>query len=158
MKNNGEFPIRTIIIETFKEEINQPKTVIKYEPMTACAKSVYEYSTTIEYNKNYLIPKPHENKLKINILYYDESLLINNMLSDYCAYIQMNIAGTFYGCHKMSLFNLISEKVKTSDREFILITSGSSAENIYSKISYIYNIREYYILCSGNEKKAITII
>ena len=101
---------------------------------------------------NYYIPKGNENKLKLNILYYDESLIKNMKISEYCSYIQMNINGTFYGCHNMSLLNLVIEKIKKSDREFILITSGSSAEKVYNKIGNINNIREYYIYCCAKEK------
>lgn len=116
----------------------------------ACAEVVQRFTVETKplYKKNYLKPKKPENRLKLNILYYDESLLKDMTLSDFCAFIQMNIAGTFYGCHKMNLFDLVSQKVRSSDRQFILITSGSSAENIYSKISNLYNIREYYIFCS----------
>ena len=142
-------------IITHKMEVS-PEIVYIPTKSFACAKSTYEIicTTTIKNKENHLIPKIPEKRLKLNILYYDECLLKNIHLSDYCAYIQMNIDGTFYGCHKMSLFNLVSEKVRLSDREFILITSGSSAENIYNKVSNIKNIREYYILCSGNENKS----
>ena len=133
------------------------RTPIKIVPLkfNACAKLAYDIiCKTIKNKENYLLPKIPEKRLKLNILYYDEYLLKNIHLSDYCAYIQMNIDGTFYGCHKMGLFNSVSEKVRLSDREFILITSGSSAEYIYNKISNIKNIREYYILCSENENKS----
>ena len=138
----------------FKKE--EPKYI--YNNLKACAEVVgrviVETKPINNDKKNYLKPKNPENRLKLNILYYDESLLKNRTLSDFCAYIQMNIAGTFYGCHKMDLFNLVIQKIRSSDRQFILITSGSNAENIYSNISNLYNIREYYILCSGNEKKS----
>ena len=134
--------------------VNNIKPILnKYN---ACAEVVSRITVETKpiYKKNYLKPKNPENRLKLNILYYDESLLKDMTLSDFCAFIQMNIAGTFYGCHKMNLFDLVSQKVRSSDREFILITSASSAENIYSKIYNFFNIREYYILCSGNEKKS----
>ena len=143
---------------TKTKTITESFPIYNYENYTSSCEMVQNIITkTIpinDYNKNnYLIPKTQENRLKLNILYYDELLLKNMMLNCYCAYIQMNISGTFYGCHKMELFNLICEKLKNGDRQFILITSGSGAEKIFNKISNIYNIREYYILCSNNEKK-----
>jgi hypothetical protein len=141
--------------KTYKHSIHIEPPKYQNLNLMACAKLAdYVIHEKIIERKNCLLPKTKENRLKLNILYYDESLLKDMDLSNYCAYIQMNIAGTFYGCHKMSLFNLVCEKIKMSDRQFILITSGSSAEKIYNKISNIGNIREYYILCSGNEKKS----
>ena len=47
----------------------------------------------------------------------------------------------------LELFKLICEKIKNSNKKFILITSGSSAEKIYEKCLYMEEIREYYIYC-----------
>ena len=99
---------------------------------------------------NYYIPK--QQKLKLNILYYDESLIENMNASDYCAYLQMNIQGTFYGCHNLFMFYSICNKIKKSDRDFILISSGSSFEKIYEFIKENNKIREYYIYCYNIEK------
>ena len=68
---------------------------------------------------NYYVP--NKGKMKLNIIYYSDSLLKDMETSDYCAYLQMNIKGTFYGCHNMNLLNLICEKIRKSDRDFILI-------------------------------------
>ena len=95
---------------------------------------------------------PKKDKMKLNIIYYSDSLLKDMETSDYCAYLQMNIKGTFYGCHNMNLLNIICDKIRKSDRDFILITSGSSAEKVYNKISNLNNIKEYYIYCFYKEK------
>ena len=91
-------------------------------------------------------------KMNLNIIYYSDSLLKDMELSDYCAFLQMNINGTFYGIHNMNLLNLIYNKIRKSDRDFILITSGSSAEKVYQKLGNLTNIREYYIYCFLKEK------
>ena len=99
---------------------------------------------------NYYTPK--KDKTKLNIIYYSDSLLKDMETNDYCAYLQMNIQGTFYGCHNMNLLNLVCDKIRKSDRDFILITSGSSAEKVYNKISSLSNIKEYYIYCIYKDK------
>ena len=105
------------------------KTVYFSNPTPVFNKCISSCNMTIQivkadipnnlYNKNdldYYIPKNNENKLKLNILYYDESLLENMNQNEYCAYLQMNINGTFYGCHNMHLLDLIIEKIKKSDK------------------------------------------
>ena len=157
--------IHPIIYETYsytvENKVSDKIKSIPFQPLNSCYHMVLLGTTTEnktlnncndKTDLNYYIPKSNENKLKLNILYYDECLLKNMIVSEYCAYIQMNINGTFYGCHNMSLLNLVIEKIKKSDREFILITSGSSAEKIYKKIGNIKNIREYYIYCCIKEK------
>ena len=91
-------------------------------------------------------------KYNLNILYYDEHLRDEEENSDNCSFIEMNINGTFYGCHNFELFKIICEKIKNKNKEFILLSSGSAAKKIYDYCSNIKEIREYYIYCFYKEK------
>ena len=91
-------------------------------------------------------------KYNLNILYYDEHLRDGEENSDNCSFIEMNINGTFYGCHNFELFKIICEKIKNKNKEFILLSSGSAAKKIYDYCSNIKEIREYYIYCYYKEK------
>ena len=64
----------------------------------------------------------------------------------------MNLNGTFYGCHYFELFEKVCEKIKRNKNEFILISSGVSAEKIFDFCSNMKEIREYYIYCHEKEK------
>ena len=64
----------------------------------------------------------------------------------------MNLNGTFYGCHYFELFEKVYEKIKRNKTEFILISSGVSAEKIFDFCSNMKEIREYYIYCHEKEK------
>ena len=64
----------------------------------------------------------------------------------------MNITGTFYGCHNLNLFNLVLNKIKNKNKEFILLSSGSSAEKIYTHWLNMKEIRECYIYCWDKSK------
>ena len=44
-------------------------------------------------------------KINLNILYYDENLKLTIENKGICSYFEMNISGTFYGCHSLELFN-----------------------------------------------------
>ena len=90
--------------------------------------------------------------MKLNILYYDESLKDNEENSDNCTFFQMNIKGTFYGCHNLNLFKLVLNKIKNKNKEFILLSSGSSAEKIYTHCLNMKEIRECYIYCWNKSK------
>ena len=68
------------------------------------------------------------NKCKLYILYYDENLKNKDENKDICTFFEMNLLGTFYGCHYFELFKNICEKIKRNKIKFILISSGSSAE------------------------------
>ena len=81
-------------------------------------------------------------KYNLNILYYDEHLRDGEENSDNCSFIEMNINGTFYGCHNFELFKIICEKIKNKNKEFILLSSGSAAKKIYD---YCSNIKEISI-------------
>ena len=91
-------------------------------------------------------------KLNLNILYYDEHLRDIEENSDNCSFFEMNTNGTFYGCHYFELFKIVCDKLIKSKKEFILLTSGSSAKKIYDYCSNIKSIREYYIYCYLREK------
>ena len=93
-------------------------------------------------------------KLELNILYYDELLKKTEENNFNCSFFKMNIKGTFYGCHNKNLFKFICEKIRNSNIEFILISSGSSAEKIYDYWSDICQIKNYYIYCLGTDKYA----
>ena len=82
-------------------------------------------------------------KYNLNILYYDEHLRDGEENSDNPPPIEMNINGTFYGCHNFELFKIICEKIKNKNKEFILLSSGSAAKKIYDYCSNIKEIREY---------------
>ena len=91
-------------------------------------------------------------KLPLNIIYYDENLKDNGgENSDNCTFFQMNIIGTFYGCHNFELFELVCEEIKKRDKQFILLCSGSSAEKVFNFCSDMEQIREYYIFCFKKE-------
>lgn len=55
-------------------------------------------------------------KYNLNILYYDEHLRNEEENSDNCSFIEMNINGTFYGCHNFELFKIICEKIKNKNK------------------------------------------
>jgi len=86
-------------------------------------------------------------KYNLNILYYDEHLRDEEENSDNCSFIEMNINGTFYGCHNFELFKIICEKIKNKNKEFILLSSGSAAKKIYDYcFKYKRDKRILYIL------------
>ena len=103
-------------------------------------KSIYSYNS-----------KKHVKKINLNILYYDENLN-NEENSDNSSFLFLNIDGTFYGCHYFELFKIVLEKIKNNNKEFILISSGSSAKKIFDYCSNIKEIKEYYIYCYQKEK------
>ena len=110
---------KEIIEELFKEEYEESDISFK--------------STNKNINK----------KLQLNILYYDESLKDNEENSDNCTFLQMNTNGTFYGCHNLDLLQLVLNKIKNTNKEFILLSSGSSAEKIYP---YCLGMKEIFIV------------
>ena len=113
-----------------------------------------KYSFTSNIGTSYLIKKKISKikKFNLNILYYDEHLKDNEENSDNCSFIEMNINGTFYGCHNFELFKAVCLKLINKNKEFILLTSGSSAQKIYNYCSSIKEIREYYIYCFRKDK------
>ena len=96
--------------------------------------------------------KPFKKQIILNILYYDESLLDKEENNDNCSFLQINTKGTFYGCHNFDLFKNVCEKIKKGGKEFILLSSGSSAEKIFNYCMNMKEIREFYIYCYLKEK------
>ena len=90
-------------------------------------------------------------KYDLNIIYYDENLKKKEN-NDNCTFFDMNINGTFYGCHYFELFKIVCEKIKNKKKEFILITSGSCSKKVFDYCSNIEEIREYYIYCFKVDK------
>ena len=89
-----------------------------------------------------------------NILYYDENLITSSENNEICSFFKINNQGTFYGIHNFDLFKYICEKIKDSNKSFLLISSGSSSEKIFNYISDI-NVKEfkaYYIYCYEKAK------
>ena len=91
-------------------------------------------------------------KYNLNILYYDEHLRDSEENSDNCSFIEMNTNGTFYGCHNFELFKIVCEKLVKSQKEFILLSSGSCAQKIFDYCLNIKEIREYFIYCFLKDK------
>jgi hypothetical protein len=90
----------------------------------------------------------------LNILYYDENLITSSENNEICSFFKLKNQGTFYGIHNFDLFKYICEKIKDSNKSFILISSGSSSEKIFNYISDI-NVKEfkaYYIYCYEKAK------
>jgi len=120
-------------IEKLEKNIND-----KYKLEGSCS--------NIQRNK-YESPKQKKiPKRNLNILFYDENIN-NEENSDICAFISLNIDGTFYGCHYFELFKIILEKIKNTKKNFILICSGSSSKKIFDYCSNISIINSYYIFC-----------
>ena len=118
-------------------------------------KEYLKYKKVVEFNElmNKIIKKhKNEKKYNLNIIYYDEHLRDEEENSDNCSFIEMNINGTFYGCHNFKLFKLVCEKIKNNQKQFILISSGSAAKKIYDYCSNIKEIREYFIYCWLKDK------
>ena len=59
-------------------------------------------------NKNFNISR--NQKINLNILYYDENLKLKTENKDICTYFEMNLSGSFYGCHSLELFNNVCKK------------------------------------------------
>ena len=86
--------------------------------------------------------------LFLNIIYYDENLL-NKENSLNCAFFKLKIKGTFYGCHNFQLLKYILKNVKNSKKDFVLISSGKSANQIFNYCSDTPEIKYYFIYCNN---------
>ena len=106
----------------------------------------------IDYAQKVIQKIKEEKKYNLNIIYYDEHLRNKEENTDNCSFIEMNLNGTFYGCHNFELFKIVCEKIKRNKTQFILISSGSAAKKIYDYCSNINEIREYFIYCLLKEK------
>ena len=147
LKNINSESIITNIID--KNDRKKRKMTINY----SIIKSKIENNSSTD-NTKILNDKKPIKKYDLNILYYNENLKNeeNKEDNDNCAFFDMNINGTFYGCHNFELFKIVLEKIKNNEKEFILITSGSAAEKINE---YCYNfqyIKECYIYCFNVKK------
>ena len=91
-------------------------------------------------------------KYNLNIIYYDELLLEERENNDNSTFLSININGTFYGCHYYELFKIICQKIINSKKEFILISSGSSAQKVFDYCSNIKEIKAYLIYCFNKDK------
>ena len=136
-----------------QESVESKLNKIKKEKQKLAQKKLDEfyYQTQLITNKLEKIINKNK-KYNLNILYYDEHLKGNEENSDNCSFIIMNTNGTFYGCHNFQLFKIVCEKIKDKQKQFILISSGSSAKKIYDYCSNIKVIREYFIYCFQKNK------
>ena len=89
-------------------------------------------------------------KLNLNIIYYDENLK-NEENSLYCAFFKMGNTGTFYGCHNFQLLKYVLKKIKDTNKDFAIISSGKSANLVFNYCSVIPEIKYYFIYCSAVE-------
>ena len=137
-----------------------------YQSVEMKAKAMYEKEK--EHEKQYLKYKKekeileladkiikkqkNEKKYNLNIIYYDEHLKDEEENADNCSFIEMNINGTFYGCHNFELFKIVCDKLQKNQKQFILISSGSAAKKIYDYCSNVKEIREYFIYCWLKDK------
>ena len=135
-------------MEKYNEEKSLQKEINKIKKSTLSDSFSYKINFKISKSKNSAKPK----KYNLNILYYDEHLKNDEENSDNCSFIEMNTNGTFYGCHNFELFKIVCDKLKKTEKEFILLSSGSCAEKIFQYCSNINQIREYYIYCFLKEK------
>ena len=90
-------------------------------------------------------------KLNLNIIYYDE-FLKNEENSLNCAFFKMRNAGNFYGCHNFQLLKYVLKKIKDTNKDFVIISSGRSANLVFNYCSVIPEIKFYFIYCSAVEK------
>ena len=130
-----------------QEEIKEKNNIKNFKEDN---KNVIQGENT--FNNNIQILKEKKiKKYNLNIIYYDENLK-NKENSENSSFFDMNINGTFYGCHHFELFKTVCKKIKNNQKEFILITSGSSAQKIIDYCSKYKFIREYYIYCFNINK------
>ena len=89
-------------------------------------------------------------KLNLDIIYYDEKLK-NEENSLNCAFFKMRNTGTFYGCHNFQLLKYVLKKIKDTNKVFVIISSGKSANLVFNYCSVIPEIKFYFIYCSAVE-------
>ena len=133
---------------------NKPNEPISPSPNISLFDDNEEEYTKNKINMNIVHAQKEKTskRFNLNILYYDEHLRDSRENSDNCSFIEMNTNGTFYGCHYFELFKIVLEKLVKSKKEFILLSSGSSAQKIFDYCSDIKQIREYYIYCYLKDK------
>ena len=133
-----------------KKIIDQEKTLEELGIENNSKIFVFDVENSNDISQN-IKEKKEIQKYSLNIIYYDENLL-NKENSDNCSFLNLNMNGTFYGCHYFELFKIVCEKIKKNKKEFILITSGSCAEKIFNYCSNINEIRDYLIYCYNEGK------
>ena len=140
--------------KNYLEEIKKYTTLKKDTNNFLTPKKKYSFISGTSIGNNSSIQKQISKikKYNLNILYYDENLKNNEENSDNCSFIEMNINGTFYGCHNFELFKTVCGKLINNKKEFILLSSGSCAQKIFDYCSSIKEIREYYIYCYLKDK------
>ena len=128
----------------------QPPTKVGFQKVFNKSKILKKFSYILSISK-----KNSGNEITsicLNILYYDENLISSSENNEICSFFKMKNKGTFYGVHNFDLFKYICEKIKGSNKSFILISSGSASEKIFNHISDIDEFKEYYIYCYKKNK------
>ena len=96
------------------EKLNQAKKKlqeINKNKVLCCFPYEEEKNSDInQLNSQYYEEKNEMKKYNLNILYYDENLRDKGENSDNCTFFDLNINGTFYGCHYFELFKIVCEK------------------------------------------------
>ena len=156
-------------IESVSSKINKYKeikqTLLKngFLNRSSFPNEIFEYNITNSENNNiirYIISNEIDNylnnikekRINLNILYYDEKLKKKDENKDISTFFEMNVNGTYYGCHNFELFKKVCEKIRRNETEFILISSGYAADKIFEYCLNMNEIREFYIYCSYKEK------
>ena len=129
-----------IISETIKDDNSNDQNIVEKEKKLNNILSKESKKEYLKKGEKINIIKKYD----LNIIYYDENLK-NPENSDNCSFFDMNINGTFYGCHYFELFKIVCEKIKNTKKEFILISSGSCSKKVFDHCSNIEEIRKYIL-------------
>ena len=136
-----------------KDNPFNPNTKAGYNKIFNKSKILKKFIYIISNSKKNSGNQVQQNKnICLNILYYDENLIASSENNEICSFFKMKNQGTFYGIHNFDLFMYICEKIKDSNKRFILICSGSCSEKIFNYISDINEIQGYYIYCYNKPK------
>ena len=99
---------------------------------------------------NRCFPDKLKEKEEVEFIYESKKITSESTINKIINYYGKKIK--IYFSHNFELFKIVLEKIKNNQKEFILITSGSSAEKI---IDYCYKfqfVRECYIYCFNLKK------
>ena len=93
-------------------------------------------------------------RFNINIIHYDVNLESDILNNTYISNFKTELSGTYYGVSNFNLFKYLCFKIQKKSKKFILICSGSSAQQVfdYCVQKNIYNIYMFYIFCFNKEK------
>ena len=131
----------------------KPNTKVAFNTKFNKEKLLKKFSYLVQNSKKNSGNQEEQNKkICLNILYYDENLIASKENNEICSFLKLKNQGTFYGIHNFDLFKYICEKIKDSNKIFILICSGSSSEKIFNYISDINEFKGYYIYCYDKPK------